>query len=251
MPKTFDRSVINRLGLLAALLPAVAMSCADVDDGVVCALAGRCENESHGDGRGSVIEDATSPWYPETGRATWDVPAHFPVDARSDAGRPRPDTGVGIVTDFPAGVFQLTTLGIQDGCLDGGPELLFMPLGAHEPYDLAHTTEFYAHADLPKTYTIMLQAPFSAMQVTVERDGPSKMKVEDAVQTDVIVDVQQYADCNADAILDADILIVDRDRLSLTVGLRISGWRSTGDTCPNVAADPCRVVLDMSGVRLP
>ena len=157
----------------------------------------------------------------------------------------------GATTNFPAGVFQLTTYGIQDNCLDGGLEILFMPQGSQTPYDLANTTEFFAYADLPKSYNISLQAPFTDMPVTVEQDGLNKMKVENSLQTDVELDNATYGDCNADMAIDADIVIVDADNLTLSVELEVSDWQSSGQTCPTPKTDPCKVTLDMRGVRKP
>lgn len=157
------------------------------------------------------------------------------------------DTGGG--TTFTAGTFQLTTHAIVDGCLDGGLDLLFMPNGTAAPYDLAHPTDFYAYGDLPKTYDIQLQDPFRAMTVTVEQDGANRMKIENSTQTDVVVDAANYGDCSADMTVNAGIVIVDNDNLNVTATLSITGWASSGDTCPVFSSDPCTVTLTMTGAR--
>ena len=160
------------------------------------------------------------------------------------------DTGGGGTTTFAEGIFQLTTYAIDDGCLDGGLDLLFMPTGTGTPYDLAHTTQFFAYSALPKTYEIQLQDPFSAMNVTVQQDGTARMKIENSEQVDVVVDDANYGDCNADMTVNAAIVIVDADNLDVTATLSITDWTSTGDTCPVVAGgDPCMVTLTMKGVR--
>lgn len=159
------------------------------------------------------------------------------------------DTGGGATTDFPAGTFQLTTFGVDDNCLDGGLAILFQPDGAGTPYDLQYPTEFPAYDALPQTFTMQLQDPFTDMQVTLVAGGESLMTVTDSLQSDLVVDADNYGDCNVDMLIDAEIVIVDADNIDVTATIEVSNWTSTGDTCPNVTSDPCTLVLDMKGVR--
>jgi len=159
------------------------------------------------------------------------------------------DTGGG-GTDFPAGSFQLTTVNVDDDCLDQALAILFQPGGVGTPYDLEYPTEFPDYGELPKTFTMRLQAPFSDMQVTMEAAGADRMTVTDSVQTDLVVDAANYGDCNVDMRIDADVIIVDTDHITVAATVEVSDWTSATDTCPNVTSDPCTIALDLTGRRL-
>ncbi len=150
---------------------------------------------------------------------------------------------------FPGGTFQLTVHQVGDGCLDGAAGILFMPTGTDKPYDLQYPTEIPAYESLPSTFTIKLEEPFSEMSVTLEKDGPNKMKARGSIQTDLIIDETIYGDCHVDMKMDVDLTVVDSDNLDLKVAVEVSDWSSKTDSCPKIAADPCTVDLTMKGRR--
>jgi hypothetical protein len=154
-------------------------------------------------------------------------------------------------TSFAAGNFQLTTTEANDACLGGGLEILFMPNGANSPYDLANVTEFPAASDLPKTYNITLQAPFSEMEVTVSKGASDNMmQIRNSKQTGVKVDEANYGDCTVDMDIDADITIVDSDNLNVAATISVTNWQGGNDMkCPMAQSDPCEVKLTMTGKR--
>ena len=158
-------------------------------------------------------------------------------------------------TTFAAGNFQLTTHAVDDKCIDGGLDLLFMPNGKTSPYDFANLTEFPAFSALPKTYQITLQAPFSAMTITLQADGAGKMKVQGAEQKAVVVDSNNYGDCKADMTVDSAITIDSNDAISMTATITITKWdQGTDQKCPKspTGGPPptnCTVKLDIKGAR--
>jgi len=160
--------------------------------------------------------------------------------------------------EFTAGTFQLTTHAVDDGCMDGGLQILFMPGGTDQPYDLANATEFPAYAELPQQYTVALQEPFSELDVTLTAAGDKHMVVTDAPQTGVLVDADNYGDCTSDMLIDVDITIVDSDNLNATATIEVFNVASAADQlCPAtlLAAGSgdkrCTVTLTMTGLRLP
>ena len=160
--------------------------------------------------------------------------------------------------EFEAGTFQLTTHAVEDGCMDGGLQILFMPGGTDQPYDLANPTEFPAYASLPQSYTVQLQEPFSELAVTLNAAGPKRMVVSDAPQPGVLVDADNYGDCTSDMLIDVDITIVDADNLNATASIEVYNVASAADQlCPaslldNGSGDKrCSVTLTMTGRRLP
>jgi hypothetical protein len=147
-------------------------------------------------------------------------------DASSDSAETAADSASASGAEFTAGTFQLTTTEAKDSCLGGGLETLFMPDGAATLYDLADTTEFPAAADLPKTHNISLQAPFTEMEVTVEKGASDgSMQIRDSVQTDIVVNADSYGDCNVDMSIDPDITVVDNDNINVTATIQVTDWR--------------------------
>jgi hypothetical protein len=149
---------------------------------------------------------------------------------------------------FTGGLFQLTTHAVDDTCLDGALDLLFMPNGADAPYDLLAKTELPASDALPASYPIELQAPFSKMDVTVVADGEN-MKIVDAAQAAVKVDEAAYGDCESDMTISANITVVDDDTVDVNATVTIGSFTSAADSqCPQ-ATTPCTVTLTMKGAR--
>lgn len=149
---------------------------------------------------------------------------------------------------FQAGNFQLYTKKVDDKCTDNALQVLFQP-DAPAEYKLASTTEFPAHADLPKTITVKLQEPFSSMEAKVESGGDKSMTIADASQTGV--EIGDGKDCKADMTIDVDITIADNSNIDLAATLQVKNW--TGDECPELQdpkAESCTVTLTMRGERL-
>ncbi len=70
------------------------------------------------------------------------------------------------------GDYIFTTTVVDDRCLDGGLNLLFMPNGVDTPWDWPFEIGVQSQAALPATYDIMLRQPFGTMTVTIKDDDP-------------------------------------------------------------------------------
>jgi hypothetical protein len=148
-------------------------------------------------------------------------------------------------TGFESGSFQFTNQSVADQCLDGGFNVLFLPDGS--PNDWQNEIELPNEADLPSSYDIELQAPFSTMGITVSDGGDGVYIIEEALQEGVLFDADNYANCIVDLSVEATINLVDSDNVSGEATLSVVS--SSGDTCPTFDAAPCNILLDFTGVR--
>lgn len=147
--------------------------------------------------------------------------------------------------DFEGGNFQFTTQSVNDGCLDGGMEVLFMPEGT--PADFASPIYIPALDELPSTYTVSLQDPFSDMEVTVTGDEDTR-EVDGAENLGVEFDEDNYPGCLVDNDIGVSLTIDSADELSGTATLSTSSFDET--SCPVPDADPCTITLTLTGERV-
>ena len=153
---------------------------------------------------------------------------------------------------FSGGIFALETFEVDDTCLDGGLDLVFMPEGTEQPYQLAENNELPAESALPSNQTIKLQSPFDAMTVEITSAGSGAMTIKDAKQQDVVVDDSQWGQCKADMVIDADITVIDDDNVTVAASVTVATWNdgpTAGDACPD-AKNACVVTLSMRGSRV-
>lgn len=150
--------------------------------------------------------------------------------------------------DFTGGDFQITTTAVDDGCYDGAINTVFLPDGDDSTNDWANPTYLPGWDELPATYTIALQDPFSDMEVTMVDGGAQNLVVDGASQTAVELDADQYPGCTADMSIYVDITVVSAGEISATATLTTSNTQ--GDTCPTITSDPCDITLDLVGARL-
>jgi hypothetical protein len=149
--------------------------------------------------------------------------------------------------NFTGGDFQLTTEAVDDLCYDGAMSTVFMPEGT--PSDFSANTWLPADEDLPDTYSISLQEPFTDMEVTVEAgEATGQMVIRGAQQTGILINEDSWADCIGDLSIDVDITVVDDDTLDGTATLTTENL--AGDTCPVIESDPCEIVLTLTGTRV-
>ena len=149
-------------------------------------------------------------------------------------------------TQFEAGTFQFTTTAVDDDCYDQAFSVIFMPEGTAN--DWATTTELPAWGDLPSSYSIELQAPFSAMDVTVSAGGDGEMVLDGAEQIDVELDPDNYPGCLVDMDISASFDVVGASSIQGNAVLNTAGFDESG--CPVVGGDPCAITLDLTAARL-
>ena len=157
------------------------------------------------------------------------------------------DSGSFSIQDFTGGIFQVTTTGVDDGCMDGAFDLIFMPEGDNQPNDWGTTTEFPAYDSLPATYSIELQSPFSEMEVTVSENN-GKLAVGEATQSEVLLDNDTWPDCRVNMSIDAELMVDNNDLLKGSAVLTTGSFDE--DNCPEVTSEPCEILLDLSAQRV-
>jgi len=149
---------------------------------------------------------------------------------------------------FVAGEMQLFVHSVEDDCLDGSLQLVFMPNGTNEPYALQNKTYIPGEAELPADLVIKLNDPFSNMPVTYQSAGAYTYEIRDAFQSQVELNLPS-GQCAADMNITADVTIDAPDAISLTASVSLTAFSSADDLCPEFDADICSVTLDMTGTR--
>ena len=157
------------------------------------------------------------------------------------------DSGAFELQDFSGGLFQISTLAVEDGCMDGAFDLIFMPEGAETPSDWTTSTEFPAYDALPSTYEISLQEPFSSMEVTLS-EGDNGLTVGDANQSGVELDADAWPGCMVDMGITAELMVHTDDHLMGSAVLTTSSFDE--ESCPAVSSEPCQIILDLSAQRV-
>jgi hypothetical protein len=148
---------------------------------------------------------------------------------------------------FQGGSFQFTTTGVDDQCNDGALDLVFMPEGT--PQDFEKPIELPSVADLPQTYSIDIQDPFSNMEVTVAAGASEdQMEVLGAVQTGVELDAEAWPGCKVDSVIDIYLTITGENEVEGNAVLSTSSYDE--DSCPAEESDPCDILLDLTASRI-
>lgn len=147
--------------------------------------------------------------------------------------------------DFTGGDFQFRTLSVDDACLDGGMEVLFMPEG--EPTDFSDPVYLPGADELPMTYTVSLQAPFTDMEITVTGDQGART-VTGAENLGVEFDADNYPGCLVNTSIDVDLVIDSADEVHGTATLSTSSFDES--SCPVPDSDPCTIVATLEADRV-
>lgn len=144
--------------------------------------------------------------------------------------------------DIVAGEYQFFTLAVEDGCLDGAMEALFMPGGRDVPHPFEYAIRVPAWDETPVSYDVDFREPFVGMPVTVEstEDG---LAIRGSVMEAVLLDEQRYGDCVVTMSVDADLWPVAEGVLAGEGRIDVSDPRGAEGRCPVLDADPCGVQL--------
>ena len=150
------------------------------------------------------------------------------------------------LTDFDRGFFQMTSQGVTDNCGGGAFSALLMPEGDDTPTDWEHTIEIPGWDDMATrvTYEIMLQDPFSAMDVTVVQGATEGEIQMDGCSQD---DIPLFDDgsCFVDLGISANLEIIDSNNLTGQATLMFNDSR--GLNC-NFEKN-CEMLLEFTAVR--
>lgn len=153
------------------------------------------------------------------------------------------------VSEWTGGNFQFQTVDVEDGCLGGAFEVLFMPEGPAEPHDFEYTIYIPEYADLPELYTIDLRDPFVEMPVSVDAPDGTTYQIRGALMDAVELGSQSYGDCVATMTVDADVTPVGKDTAEGTASISISEPRGSDGRCPVFDEEPCTVELALEARR--
>ena len=149
---------------------------------------------------------------------------------------------------FEAGQFAFATHAVDDGCLNGAAEAIYMPQGPAVPEEWDSAIEIPSFDQLPATYTIDLPDPIGPLEITLEDGAGDQFVMQPAVLEDMLFDETIYPDCIVDATVAATLNVQTNDHITGSVTLTNTNYE--GASCPNVQSDPCDVVLDVQADRL-
>jgi hypothetical protein len=143
-----------------------------------------------------------------------------------------------------AGDYQFFTVAMEDSCLDGALETLFMPAGPASEHAFEYLIYIPHYDELPTTYSIDLREPFVGMEVTLDSDDGVTLQLRGAVMESVLLG-SAYGDCTVTMQVDADIVPLSAGALEGVAWLEMSNAQGSEDLCPVFSADPCQVVLSL------
>ncbi len=169
--------------------------------------------------------------------------------ADKDASEGSGSAGSGDIENWSGGDFQFQTMAVDDGCLGGANEALFMPEGPATPHDFEYLIYIPDYGDLPEVYTIDLRKPFVEMPVRVDSDDGLTYQVRGSVMDDVELGSTAYGDCAVTMTVDADLTPVSGSTAEGSATITISDPRGDDGRCPVFDAQPCTVELELTATK--
>lgn len=150
--------------------------------------------------------------------------------------------------DFATGEFVVKTTLVDDGCLDGGLNLLFMPNGTGTPWEWPFPVTLYAEDALPTTYDIQLREPFGEMTVTAQDGGIDLQVIDAQTNPGVLLGEDRFGQCVADMDATVQIEVVAVDEVTGVAELGMSNPRGD-ERCPKEMPTTCEVLLTFEATR--
>jgi len=147
-----------------------------------------------------------------------------------------------------SGDHQFYTVAMQDSCLDGALETLFMPEGPESEHAFSYPIFLPGYEELPSTYTVDLREPFVGMEVRLDSSDGVTLELRGSVMESVLLG-SAYGDCTVTMSVDADLLPVADRRLEGTAWISLSDATGSEELCPVFSSDPCEVVLNLRAER--
>jgi hypothetical protein len=150
---------------------------------------------------------------------------------------------------WTGGDFDFYTRSVDDDCLGGAMEALFMTEGPSAPHPFEYAIYQPDSAQLPYSSTVDLRDPFVEMPVTIEDGGRGGFKIRGAVMEPVVLGSAAYGDCTVTVTVDAGLGLIDVETLGGNDSISLSGPRGDDAQCPVFNSDECSVALTISAVR--
>ncbi len=151
------------------------------------------------------------------------------------------------VADIRSGDYQFYTVAVDDGCLDGALEALFMPEGSGTPHAFQYLVFVPSADELPISYSVDFREPFVGMEVTVDSPDGVSLQVQGSVMEAVELG-GSTGDCVTDMKADATLTPAESQRLVGTATISVMDPRGDDQLCPVFQQDPCQVVLELEAV---
>jgi len=143
---------------------------------------------------------------------------------------------------FTTGSFWVQTRAVDDQCLDGGLNLLFMPYGTAEPWPWPFPIEVHQSAELPLTYPIHLREPFGEMIATANAVDDTSQHWTFETNVGVLLGEDQFGQCVVDMVATADMSVRTNDLLDGEAQLGMLDPRGD-ERCPADMPASCDVTL--------
>ena len=151
--------------------------------------------------------------------------------------------------DWTGGDFQFQSVTVDDSCLGGALEALFMPEGPATPHDFEYLIYLPGYDDLPASYTVDLREPFVEMPVTVDSDDGKILKVRGSEMEAVELGASSYGDCVVTMTVDLNLVPTSANGAEGLAVITITNPRGEDGLCPVFEETPCPVDLTLSAVR--
>ena len=149
---------------------------------------------------------------------------------------------------FPTGEFQVETHAVDDRCLDGGLNLLFMPNGDAQPWAWPFPVTLYNPEDLDQTYSLSLRDPFGEMEVTASLETPVDQRLQIHPNPSVKLGEERFGDCAVELGGYGLVTMVDSDEVEGVIFIEMSDPHGD-ERCPADMPDHCNVNVGFVGTR--
>jgi len=156
--------------------------------------------------------------------------------------------GAGDEGPFESGDFWVQTRSVDDRCLDGGLNLLFMPKGTAEPWPWPFPIAVHRPEELPLTYGIRLREPFGEMTATAAASGDNTQHWTFEKNVGVLLGPDQFGQCVVDMVAAADMSVRTNDLIDGHASLGMLDPRGD-ERCPVDLPASCEVTLVFVGER--
>ena len=150
---------------------------------------------------------------------------------------------------FSTGEFQVSTHGVDDRCLDGGLNLLFMPEGEDEPWAWPYSITLYDPEQLEQTYPLTLREPFGEMEVTASEASDLEQRLQIHPNDSVKLGEERFGDCVVELGGHGQVEMVDSDEVEGIIFLELSDPRGD-ERCPADMPEHCNVNVGFTGTRM-
>ena len=151
--------------------------------------------------------------------------------------------------EWSSGDFQFQTVDVDDQCLGGALEALFMPEGPATPHNFEYLIYLPGYEELPVSYTVDLREPFVEMPVTVDSDDNRVLKIRGSVMEAVELGRATYGDCVVTMTVDLNLQPTSSSKAKGEARIIISDPRGDDGLCPIFDESPCPVDLSLTATR--